>query len=184
MINVASSRKERLQLDGGGEDLVMAEMGAVWSEHMLNDGQLNAKWLMGQVLSSIFQDLMSLTNIAERWDAALVKKPGARYQNQGYSMAPLLYYLCSTKEMEAYNFDSKSIVELHELWSTHFSIRKQTISTINLLYNWAKNSHNSEFFFGDQIDDYYLKLLKGELVKGIDIFSYYDYLSQKDLQKK
>lgn len=175
--------KGRLQLDGGGEDLVMAEMGAVWSEHMLNDGQLNAKWLMAEVLSSIFQDLMSLTNIAERWDAALVKKPGARYQNQGYSMAPLLYYLCSTKEMEAYNFDSKSIVELHELWSTHFSIRKQTISTINLLYNWAKNSHNSEFFFGDQIDDYYLKLLKGELVKGLDIFSYYDYLYIKDLKK-
>lgn len=175
--------KGRPQLDGGGEDLEIAEMGAVWSEHMFNDGQLNAKWLMNEVLSSIYQDLMSLTNTAERWDAALVKKPGLRYQNQGYSMAPLLYYLCSTKEMEAFKFNNQSVEELHNIWSTHFSIRKQTKSTLDILYDWAKYSHDSNFFSNDLIDDYYLKLLKGELVKGLDIFGYYDFIQVNNLKK-
>lgn len=188
--------KGRFQFDGGGEDLEMAEMGAVWSEHLLNDGQLNAKWLLEDVLLGVFQDLMGLTNTVERWNAEnwvilsikdidiiKFKQLGPRYQNQGYSLAPLLYYLCSTKEMEAFNFDTKSVEELYDQWSTHFSIRNQTISTIDLLNNWAKNSHDSDFFFGDQIDDYYLKLLNGELVKGIDIFRYYDALTLKDLRK-
>ncbi len=189
--------KGRLQLDGGGEDLEMAEMGAVWSEHLFNDGQLNAKFLMEDVLFGVFQDLMGLTNTVERWKAedwvlidieALkikwlkLKQLGPRYQNQGYSMAPLLYYLCSTKEMEAFKFDNKSVEELHKLWSTHFSNTKQTRSTLDILYEWAKYSHDSNFFSGDQIDDYYLKLLKGELVKGLDIFRYYDFFGLKNLK--
>lgn len=193
--------KGRPQLDGRyDEDVIMAEMGAVWSEHLLNEGNLNTKWLWKEVLSESFQDKMGLTDITGRWTAPAVKIPywywwgekyeyrveqyGPRYQNQGYSMAPLLYFLCSTKEMEKYRFKNESVVELYDIWSNYFTNWSQNWSTLDILVEWVYIAHAYDLFIGDKIDEYYLKLLSGKITKGIDIFSYYDYLfGIKDVKK-
>ena len=179
---------------GGGEDLIMYEMGAVWSEYLLNNGQLNASWLLHEALIELLVDGMGFSDVltrhvADPWnpigsitfdlwnpDWANIRQYGPKYQNQGYSMAPMLYYLCSTKEMSAFKFDSTSVAELHEEWSKHFSNSNQTMPTLSILDDWAEHKHDSHFFVNDGIDDFHLKLLCGEVVKGIDIFIEYDSL--------
>ena len=162
---------------GGDEETVMCEMGAVWIEHLMNNGQVNAQWLMKEVLSECYEDKMGLTDIKERF--GMTKNVNGNYQKQGYTMGPLLFYLCSTDEMKAFDFKQKSVLELHEYWGKFFTHTKtnsyQTIPTANILERWSLDLHDSHFFSGDQIDKYYLKLLKGELVKGLDCFSSYEW---------
>lgn len=155
---------------GGGEEVVIYEMGGAWIENLINDGQLNAKFLNYDVLRHhvLFEaDRFGLTDMKERI--------GNNYQQQGYLMSPLLYYLCSSNEMKDYGFSNKSVLELHDLFSTGFNVSvlgaNSFARTINIMDDWAKIYHDCNFFLGTQIDDYYLKLLSGELVKGVDIFS-------------
>lgn len=155
---------------GGGEEVVIYEMGGAWIENLINDGQLNAKFLNYDVLREhvLFEaDRFGLTDMKERI--------GNNYQQQGYLMSPLLYYLCSSNEMKDYGFSNKSVLELHDLFSAGFNVSvlgsNSFARTIDIMDDWARIYHDSNFFLGTQIDDYYLKLLSGELVKGIDIFS-------------
>ena len=114
----------------------------------------------------VFLEKMGLTDVLERWI------PGSaleRYQNQGYSLAPFLYYLCSTKEWETFGFSNKSVVELHEQWSNHFTSNSQTLSTEAIIEEWME-SHDLHLT-SELMDNYYLKLLSGNIVNGVDILS-------------
>ena len=119
------------------EYLVMYEMGGPWAEQFVNEGQLNSKWLLENALSYIFTDRAGLTNIKERWDLNGVQAINKRYQNQGYSMSPLLYYLCSSADMKIYGFSNKSVVELHELWDKY----TMEDATLYIIDQWV-NSHD------------------------------------------
>ena len=156
----------------GGEPLMMSEMGAVWSENLLNGGQLNFKWLNEDVLFDlVIDDRMGLTDIKSRMNN--------NYAEQGYSMGPLLYYLCTSGECNAFGFTNKSVVELHERWGKELSFS----STLDIMDRWVSSTHDYQSFFtSDVIDDYYLMLLRGELVKGTHLFPLYEkYGNQKNI---
>ena len=156
--NFKKSKKEY-----AGDVMVMYEMGAVWIENLMNGGQLNAKWLNQAVLCDIvLEDRLGLTDIKSRM--------GDRYADQGYSMGPLLYYLCSSGENSAFGFDNKSVLELHEQWKAKLA----TKTTFEILEHWAYYTHDYGIFMGDGIDDYYMKLLSGKLVKGTNMFKLYE----------
>ncbi len=156
--NYKKSKKEY-----SGDEVVMYEMGAVWIEHLMNDGQLNAKWLNKDVLNDIvLEDRLGLTDIKERMSG--------KYAEQGYSMAPLLYYLCSSGENSAFGFNNKSVLELHQQWKEKFSVR----SSFEIMEHWVSSTHDLGLFKSDNIDDYYMRLLTGQLVKGTNMFKFYE----------
>jgi hypothetical protein len=149
-----------------GDEVVMYEMGAVWIEHFMNNGNLKSSWILSDVFGApktVFN--LGLADFLDLWDDETIHK---KYQNQGYSMAPLLYYLCSTKEMEAFNFNNNSVVELHKEWKnlvSKNSIVEQT-TTLEYMERWVEH-HDSHFFMGDMVDDYYIKFLTGNVDKGL-----------------
>ena len=182
-------RSNYRQASGGTEETIMAEMGAVWIEQFMNNGQLNGTWLNENVLFDIvLEDKLGLTETENRL--------GTNYKDQGYSMAPLLYYLCSTNEMKDFGFKNESVVEIYELWGKYFSstlkTSYQSLPTVKILEQWAVHSHDCYFFSGDQIDKYYLKLLSGNLVKDVELFEFlklykvekYHVLVLKNLSEK
>lgn len=148
------------------EELNFCEMGAVWIEHLMNNGQLNAQIINEVVSSPIKYDKMGLTDVNDLWSYGPVSE---RYQNQGYSTAPLLYYLCSMNKFKDFDLDNKAVVELHELWRDNFG----KLTTMQCLENWVFSTHNCGFFMGTDIDDYYIKLLDGTLINGVDVLSLY-----------
>ena len=151
------------------EELAFCEMGAVWIEHLMNNGELNASFLKQEFVNPITFDEMGLTDILNRWTN---KSKSERAQSHGYTIAPLLYYLCTSNEMKTFKFKNESVVELHDIWKKSFSSTElfTTIKpTLAVLSDWAEHYHNSFFFSGDQIDDYYLKFFMGQLVKNINI---------------
>ena len=161
-----------------GEELIMYEMGAVWSEHLMNNGQLNADFI-NKNLYVVTKDRLSITDAQELRNTYTPYEEfiNDSYQDQGYGIAPMLYYLCSTKEMKDFKFDNTSILELHEIWKDQ--MKSNTFTVMNALDKWISINHDSSFLMGDMIDDYYLKLWKGELVKGFSISSYYHSENEK-----
>lgn len=161
-----------------GDEIIFYEMGGVWIENLMNDGQLNAKYINvdSELWSPIKYDKMGLTNIRTLWATGDIR---VGYRKQGYCMAPLLYYLCSSNEMKEFGFNNGSIVELHDLFTGGFTVgitpwvSDPFVGTLSLMDQWTKIYHDSNFFTSDQIDDYYIKLLNGTLIKGVDVLSLY-----------
>lgn len=153
----------------GGDELVMYEMGAVWIEHLMNDGKLNAGWLNKDVLNDIvLEDRLGFTDITNRMSG--------NYAEQGYVMGPLLYYLCSSGENTAFGFDNHSVLELHQQWKDKFGVS----TSFEIMEHWAYYTHDRGIFMADAIDEYYMMLLSGQLVKGTNMFKFYDcYGSQR-----
>lgn len=161
---------------GSGDYIIFYEMGGAWIENLINDSQLNAIWLNGILKEHVLAeaDRFGLTDTKDRI--------GNNNKEQGYLMAPLLYYMCSSNAMKEFGFSNKSILELHELFSGGFKVEATLnpfaddsfVGTLSIMNDWAKIYHDSNFFTGDQIDDYYIKLLNGSLVKGTDIFSIWE----------
>ena len=152
-----------------GDELLMYEMGAVWIEKFMNDNKLNDVFLK----QNPFVQFNNYSNVGlidylEIWK--IINESGQQlnpYMYQGYSMAPLLYYLCSTKEFESWNLDDNSVYELHKLWKSNFG----TKTTVEIMEKWLKGNHDYDFFYGNKIDDYYLKLFEGKLVDKFSLAS-------------
>ena len=149
------------------EELLFCEMGAVWVEQFMNDNKLNAKFLKQEAFKFFnFYSCYGLIDYIEIWNK--INETGeavSPYGYQGYTMAPLLYYLCSTKEFEAWGLDNNSVVELHKLYKENFGIK----TTLQILEKWVKDIHGYDLFFGSKIDEYYLKLFLGKLVSGFSL---------------
>ena len=172
----------------GGEEGVLYEMGGVWAEHLLNDERLNTNYLFSEVMSGeIFQDKMGLTDYFDRLPRIGGKTDNDIRGQQGYSMGPLLYYLCSTNALKVFGIGNDKVLELHEQWgksfvSTLFAGSSLVKPTIEILDHWAFGTHNCGIFSGCQIDNYYLNLLSGKVLKDISIFTHYDFLNAKTLK--
>lgn len=156
--NHAKAKKEK-----SGDEIVMYEMGAVWIENLMNNGQLNANFIKQHLDTPATYDTFGFTDILERFSDK--KEAYQCYQEQGYSAAPLLYYICSTNEMQAWKFNSQSIVELHQLWEEKFL----RMNTLEILEWWISSIHGSGLLSGTQIDDYYIKLFTGKIVNDVGV---------------
>ena len=163
------------------DPLVMYEMGGPWVEQFVNEGQLNSDWLFKNGFSMIFSDRTGLTDIRTRWDVGGSKKVTDRYQNQGYTMSPLLYYFCSNADMKIYGFSNKSAVNLYTFWGKNFM--DQENQTLRILDNWIKEK-DYRGGISAFIDDYYLELLTWKFVKGLDIFKAFDYILKPNWNEK
>lgn len=145
------------------EEMVTYEMGAVWIESLMNDGKLNASFVNQHLEPLIYDELTIDPQVARTTKGNQSKSKKEIYQNLGYSMAPLLYYICSVPEMNEYNLSNKSVVELHEIWG------KNITATLDNLKKWTWTNHNFGVLVGDGIDAYYLSLLRGELTEDIHV---------------
>ena len=108
-------------------------------------------------------DILGIGNESERWAST---KKYKYYSDQGYSMAPMLYYL-TTQTTE---FSNKSVLELHQL----FKEKWKSGWFYFTLDEWAKNNNSNFFSSYTNIDDYYMKLWKGSLVKNFCITNILD----------
>ena len=146
---------------------ILYEMGAVWIEQFLRGGNLDENFLMGDPFKfeNIFEkgDLLGLGLEEQRWGRLGLNKHDANMQ-QGYTMAPILYYF--TTELKSFGFNKEAVLKLHQLWNKKWKSR--IYNSYFILDEWVK-SYDSYFFFSYGIDDYYLKLWRGELVKNMNI---------------
>lgn len=147
---------------------ILNEMGAVWSEQFVNDGQLIAAYLRNQVFNGVFYvkgqaalDALGMGDEKTRWISV---KENVRNQQQGYSMGPLLYYI--TTQLGGFGFNNSSVVELHKLVREKWKDR--THNSYFILDDWVR-AHDSGLLTSYTIDDYYMMLWKGELVKDFSI---------------
>ena len=148
------------------EVLVMQEMGSAWIEQFTNDGQLDAKFLSKEALGhAINFDQFGFTDIQNCWSGNKREK----YQNQGYSMAPMLYYITSQlKNINGEKIGNDVVLEFFQECKKHHTDIQFLSNTYNCLYD-VLYRHECYFLIGDGTEDYILKLLKGELVKGLYI---------------
>jgi hypothetical protein len=149
---------------------ILYEMGAVWIEQFVNKGQLNASFLQGEALQYVFYDKnntygdkLGIENEAERWASEGDKDK--IFQRQGYTLAPLLYYL-TTQYVDGFNNDNKVVLELHQLWNKKW--KSDTYNAYYIIEDWVK-SKGSEILKYSAIDNYYLDFFKGDLVKDFSI---------------
>ena len=154
---------------------ILYEMGAAWIEKFTRKGKMDADWLRSDVFMGNL-DKLGFEREEERWsivnssDNAEMKasKKNEAMQQQGYTMAPMLYYF--TKEMDAFGFKDASVLELHNLWKAKWNSSSYT--SYHILDEWV-SKHDSFFFMSYGIDDYYLKLWNGKLIDNLDITSLY-----------
>lgn len=159
---------------GDNDHLIMWEMGAVWIEKYMNEGQLSADFqLDGNGLSNCVKNNYRLGVPLEKDDILGLFPTNQKnaYQQQGYSLAPLLYYMIN-----------KYMKEDSDIWNLYSDWRKElykyypvstggVLTTVELLENWFKNKHGSSFFNSSEfIDDYYLSLFNGKVIKGVNFF--------------
>ena len=157
---------------------ILYEMGAVWIEQYVNNGQLNAKFLKDEVFKKAFhkgselksdKDKLGFGLEVSRWGDGnnTANNKNKCNQQQGYTMGPWLYYM--TTQMKDYGFSKSSVLELHELWRKNWVNKSH--NSYHILNDWVKlPNHDADFVFrGSNIDDYYLMLLQGKLVKDFSI---------------
>lgn len=154
---------------------ILYEMGAVWIEKFIRKGKLDADWLLKEVFMGNM-DKLGFEREEERWSIVNAKddaeekanKKNEAMQQQGYTMAPMLYYF--TTDMDAFGFKDASVLELHKLWKQKWN--SSSFTSYHILNEWVKG-HDSHFFEGAGIDDYYLQLFDGKLVDDLNITGLY-----------
>ncbi|MBQ6192478.1 MAG: hypothetical protein IJK51_09290 [Bacteroidaceae bacterium] len=135
-----------------GEDAILKEAGAVWAEKFMNKGQLNVSFIMDYLPQSLAAGLI---DIGSGYDGDAESATNhTMYQNHGYGVAPLLEYM--TKKMKL-----DSTIELFELWRD--ATDKSAFATLKA---WA-TKHGNNMFDGNNLDAYFISLLKGEVLPDI-----------------
>lgn len=158
---------------GGAEENVICEAASVWAEQFMNNGKLNGEFVE-QYLQLYVRSMDNIDELRPNtinsfyhpfdWKAAEIK----RHAEHGYAMSTLLYYLTNPmSEMEAFDIDKKSIVEIFKLWKTDNAYVGHTFLPFE---KWLDN-HGSGFLMTDDFNDYLLALLTGKIIdkKIIDI---------------
>ena len=151
-----------------GDEVVMYEMGAVWIEHFMNNGQLNAQFLVrdGEYGDCAFVfDQMGFIDILGNYAYKNDKK--SKYQTHGYSMAPLLFYITEKLDKnKIYGIDNSFVLELHNLWKSKFATIKFASTAYNCLTSLVDAKGSYFFYCNDEFEDYVIQLLNGKLIKG------------------
>ena len=155
--------------NGDNDYVTLQEMGSVWIEKFMNNGQLSADFQIkdcgiGATKNTKFRLGLSKAN-GDIPQIFTGEKPFADY---GYSLGPLLYYL--TTYGKTHGIGDKNVIELFQkCYSVETLVNSYTI--LEFLNSWTKD-HNWPFFDGgNNIDDYYLKMFKGELIKGLSFYT-------------
>lgn len=146
-----------------GDEVVMYEMGAVWIEHLMNNGQLDALFLLKDGGYGEAVDRSGFVDILKSYNGRWKKE---KYQAHGYSMAPLLYYI--TAKLDPYNtygIDNSFVLELHQLWKSKFTTIKFASTTYDCLTSLVGAKNCSFFYSNEEFEDYVVQLLNGKLIK-------------------
>ncbi len=132
----------------GGEENALYEAVSVWAEQFMDNGKMNADFI-GDYISQFLKGFDTVVQ---------------SYQNHGYGMSTLFYYLTSPiGDMKAWGIDKNSIVELFQLWQEgNNAYIGHSFSTIR---EWLRR-HGSDFLISDDYDKYLLSVISGELIKG------------------
>lgn len=142
---------------------IIHEMASVWVEQFMNNGELNANYLLTDVFGDVFSfdGLLGFGMELERWNKLLES-----YQQQGYTMGPWLHYI--VKEIKELGKARKDhpVLELFQLFKKKW--KSKTYNSYYILEEWI-NSYDPLFLSTVEIDDYYLKLWQGQVVKGFNI---------------
>lgn len=134
----------------------MYEIGAVWIEKLMNGGYLNGNWQIWDAgLSKTFKNHFRLGLSRSSADA---NKLYEDYAEQGYALAPLLYYLISRNYSRGY--DDKVVMPLYDtFWG---KIYTDDYTILDVLNEWYTATFKEHFFDGaENINNYYLALWKG-----------------------
>lgn len=150
------------------EMLVIQEMASVWIEQFTNGGQLDARFLLGDdelIKNPINYDYFGFIDILNCRKGTKQDK----YQNQGYSMAPILYYITSQLQSDnSKKIGNDFVLDLFNECKDNFSKIRFSSSAYTCLKN-VLDRRGSHFLYNNGTEDYLLKLMKGELVKGLYI---------------
>ena len=153
-----------------GEYNAMFEMGAVWIEKFMNGDQLNGSWQMNEEgLHNTFKYQFRFGLSRESIDIMNLFIGLSPYAEYGYALGPLLHYMVSKKYSRGYD---DSVVE--SLYSSYWGrIAQSGRTTLDVLDEWYNTTYvktDEEFFNGtDNINDYYLALWKGEVMKDFSL---------------
>lgn len=137
---------------------ILFEMGSVWVEQFMNNGNLNPVFLKQK-----YDDgpKLGIGHEEER----LPKSPQITdsQSEQGYLLGPWLYYLVKKiKTLNLNHEDKHPVLKLFELFSKNW--KNTTHNTYYILQEWL-DSYDKELYGYASWDDYYLQLWQGKLVK-------------------
>ena len=149
-----------------GVHMSMYEMGSVWIEKFMNRGELNGKWQMLE--AGHFSTLKNHFRAGLSQSSSDITAMYGSYEQQGYALAPLLYYMISKNYARGYK--DSTVVSLYDTFWGKVTTNDYTL--IDVLDEWYNTTFKENFFKGtDNINDYYLKLWKGELMSDFNVQS-------------
>lgn len=142
---------------------IIHEMASIWVEQFMNNGNLNAGYLSSDAFANVFlhEEKLGFGQERKRWNNGIES-----FQDQGYTMGPWLYYLVN--KIKDYGMKRKDhpVLELFELFRKKW--KSGSYNSYYILEEWI-NSYDPLFLSATMIDDYYLQLWEGELVKDFNI---------------
>lgn len=151
----------------------MFEMGSVWIEKIMNNGEPNGKYQFkdGGIVTTFTNHYRlgiprSSSDVKELFTGTGRDKASDPYAEMGYAMGPLLHYMISQNYKRGYQ--DSVVVSLYE---SHWGkIETAKYCLIDVLDDWYTSTFKEKFFDGtDRINDYYLSLWKGELMSEFGI---------------
>ena len=142
---------------------ILYEMASVWSEQFMNNGELNKTFL--------FDHFGEDVKFGMGMEKERIKKVKDPMSEQGYILGPWLHYL--VKEIERQNLRKKQskhpVCELFDLYAEKWV--NDTYNAYPILNEWLE-SYSPTDANGNtwwNMDDYYLQLWTGKLVKNFNI---------------
>ena len=155
---------------GDGEDVALTEIGAVWIEKFMNNGKLNGVYQLSNGLGNCFNYRFRLGVPCDKEDIVALAdtdKKNVAYQQLGYALAPLLYY------MTGYKGDDE-VIWLYKNWKSEDRPGNLiggviTKPIVNRLDEWYNSTFG--FFDAERLDNYYISLFKGDVIKEFSITS-------------
>ena len=148
----------------------MFEMGAVWIEKFMNGGEPNGSWQMNEAgLHNTFKYHFRFGLSRESIDIMNLFIGLSPFAEYGYALGPLLHYMVSKKYPRGYD---DMVVE--SLYSSYWGrIAQSDATALDVLDEWFNTTYvktDEEFFNGtDNINEYYLALWKGEVMKDFSL---------------
>ena len=161
-----------------GDHMSMYEIGAVWIEKYMNNGELNGKWQMFE--QGLFKTIKNNFRTGLSQSSSDVKSIYGSYEQQGYALAPLLYYMVSKNYSRGYN--DTSVESLYSSYWGRINVSGATL--FDVLNEWYSTTFKEQFFNGtDNINNYYLDLWQGKVMSGFVITNIEDAFDEynKDL---
>ena len=157
---------------------IIHEMASVWIEQFMNNGELNAKFLLEQVFGDVFiyDGVLGFGMEKERWNKGIES-----YQQQGYSMGPWLHFMLNEIKEHGKTRKDHPVLELFQLFKKKW--KSGTYNSYYILEEWLK-SYDDILLTSSTTDDYYLKLWQGNVVKDFDISKVLDYDKHNVLKNK